>query len=97
MNKCLAKYTAAALNLESFALARRLGISQGALHSWNKDNPPEYARLAMAALLVGIDPDQTFSELEIAASVDQRAEKKTNNGHESASNTQDRFAVAKRP
>jgi transcriptional regulator with XRE-family HTH domain len=103
MNKCLAKHTAAVLNLESFVLARRLGISLGALQSWNKENPPEYARLAMAALVVGIDPDQTFSELktyrivkgDTLTPVDERAEKKKDGG-ESPDNTQDRVPVAKR-
>jgi hypothetical protein len=63
MDKNLAKRTAAALNVEDLALARRLGISLGALRSWNKQ-PPEYARLALAALVVGIDPDMAFGELK---------------------------------
>jgi hypothetical protein len=38
------------------ALARRLEVSVGCLRSWRRD-APRYARLALCALIAGVDPD----------------------------------------
>jgi hypothetical protein len=44
------------LRLDERRLARRLGVTIGCLRSWD-DNEPPYARLALSALIVGLDSD----------------------------------------
>ena len=44
------------LQLDERRLARRLGITLGCLRSWEVEQPP-YARLALSALIVGLDSE----------------------------------------
>jgi len=44
------------LLVDETGLARKLGVSIGALRSW-KRNPPPYAALALCALIAGLDPE----------------------------------------
>jgi hypothetical protein len=38
-------------------LARRLEAAIGCLRSWSRKGAPRYARLALCALIVGLDPE----------------------------------------
>jgi hypothetical protein len=44
------------LQLDERRLARRLGITLGCLRSWEVEEPA-YARLALSALIVGLDSE----------------------------------------
>lgn len=50
------------LNTDIKGLARRLEISVGSLRSWSVRGGPVYARLALAALVLGVDPDKAFHQ-----------------------------------
>jgi hypothetical protein len=52
--------TARAFNRDTQGLARRLEISVGSLRSWSVRGGPVYARLALAALVLGVNPDKAF-------------------------------------
>ncbi|SFU23032.1 hypothetical protein SAMN05518861_1464 [Mesorhizobium sp. YR577] len=49
-------------NTDTRGLARRLEISVGSLHAWSLRGGPVYARLALAALVLGVDPDKAFHQ-----------------------------------
>ncbi|KKX33139.1 hypothetical protein [Rhizobium sp. LC145] len=55
-NKHLAN-AARALSLSDREIAHRLGLSVAVLRSVDGAASPEYLRLALAALVVGLDPD----------------------------------------
>jgi hypothetical protein len=56
MTEALIRLACDRLQVAETALARRLGISLGCLRSWRRE-APAYARLALAALIVGLDPE----------------------------------------
>jgi hypothetical protein len=45
------------LQIDEFTLARRLDVSVGALRHWQR-GAPAYARLALSALIAGLDPEK---------------------------------------
>jgi hypothetical protein len=45
------------LQMSNLELARKLEISAGCVRSWDRHGAPRYARLAVAALIAGVDPD----------------------------------------
>jgi hypothetical protein len=45
------------LQMSNLELARQLEVSAGCVRSWDRDGAPRYARLAIAALMAGVDPD----------------------------------------
>jgi hypothetical protein len=45
------------LQISNLELARQLEVSTGCLRSWDRRGAPRYARLAIAGLLAGVDPD----------------------------------------
>ena len=51
---CLARTQ---LDVPDSELAQRLGVSVGCLRSWSRKGAPRYARLALCALIVGLDPE----------------------------------------
>lgn len=53
---------ARAFNTDTRGLARRLEISVGSLRSWSVRGGPAYARLAIAALVLGVNPDKAFHQ-----------------------------------
>jgi DNA-binding transcriptional regulator YiaG len=52
------------LQADDVALARRLGVSLGCLRNWGRRGAPAYGKLALAALIAGIDPDQIFEPVQ---------------------------------
>jgi DNA-binding transcriptional regulator YiaG len=58
----IVKRAAAALQIEDRELARRLGVTTGTLRHWDRKYAPAYVRLALAALVAGIDPDQVLAQ-----------------------------------
>ena len=56
----IVKTAAAALRIDDRELARRLGVSTGTLRHWDRKYAPAYVRLALAALVAGVDPDQVL-------------------------------------
>lgn len=58
-NKHLAN-AARALSLSDKEIAQRLGVSVAVLRLIDGAASPEYLRLALAALVVGLDPDAVF-------------------------------------
>jgi hypothetical protein len=57
---------ATALNTDRKGLARHLGLSVASLRSWEARGGPGYARLALAAIVMGVEPDEIFSTVERA-------------------------------
>ncbi len=51
---CLARTQ---LGVPDSELARRPGAAVGCLRSWRRKGAPRYARLALCALIVGLDPE----------------------------------------
>ena len=56
MTAALIRLACDRLQVDETALARRLGISLGCLRSWRRV-APAYARLALSALIAGLDPE----------------------------------------
>ncbi|AYM84042.1 hypothetical protein At12D1_41600 [Agrobacterium tumefaciens] len=56
------KRVARALETDKQGLARHLGLPVGTLRSWEMRGPPVYARLALAALVMKLNPDDVLSE-----------------------------------
>jgi hypothetical protein len=56
MTEALLRIACDRLQIDENALARRLGVSVGCLRSWRREAPP-YARLALSALIAGLDPE----------------------------------------
>jgi len=52
---------------DDIALAQRLGVSVGCLRNWRRRGAPPYGRLALAALIARIDPDQILEPLQPSA------------------------------
>lgn len=52
---------ARALSTDRKGLARHLGLAAGALRSWELRGAPFYARLALAAVVAGLNPDEIMS------------------------------------
>jgi hypothetical protein len=57
----IVKTAAAALQIDDRELARRLGVSTGTLRHWDRKYAPAYVRLALAALVAGLEPDQVLA------------------------------------
>ena len=45
------------LQMSNLELARALEVSAGCVRSWDHHGAPRYARLAIAALIAGVDPN----------------------------------------
>jgi transposase-like protein len=56
----IVKATAAALEIDDRELARRLGVSTSTLRYWDRKYAPAYVRLALAALVAGLELDQVL-------------------------------------
>lgn len=54
------KRAAQALETDKQGLARHLGLPVGTLRSWEARGAPVYARLALAALVVKLNPDDVL-------------------------------------
>jgi len=52
------------LRTSDLELARKLEISTGCVRSWDRHGAPRYARLAVAALMIGVDPDVPSRSLQ---------------------------------
>lgn len=57
------KRAAQALETDKQGLARHLGLSVGTLRSWEARGAPVYARLALAALVINLNPDDVLNTL----------------------------------
>ncbi|MFJ1311290.1 hypothetical protein [Agrobacterium sp. P15N1-A] len=55
------KRAAQALETDKQGLARHLGLPVGTLRSWEARGAPAYARLALAALVVNLNPDDVLN------------------------------------
>ncbi len=53
-----------ALGTDRNGLARHLGLAAGALRAWETRGAPLYARLALAAVVVGLDPEKAMNAAE---------------------------------
>jgi DNA-binding transcriptional regulator YiaG len=51
------RYACETLVISESEIARQLGVTPGCLRAWSRRRAPRYARLALAALIVGLDPD----------------------------------------
>ncbi len=49
------------LRTDRKGLARQLGLAVGSLRAWENRGAPPFARLALAALVAGLDPTQVLS------------------------------------
>ena len=58
---------AKALSLSDKEIAHKLGLSVAALRSLDGPVPPSYLRLALAALVAGLDPDSVLKPASAAA------------------------------
>lgn len=56
--------TARTFNTDTRGIARRVEISVGSLRSWSVRGRPVYARLALAALVMGVDPEGVSSGVQ---------------------------------
>jgi hypothetical protein len=62
------RYACETLAVSESEIARQLGVTPGCLRAWSRRRAPRYARLALAALIVGLDPDSIASLEQMVAS-----------------------------
>jgi DNA-binding transcriptional regulator YiaG len=54
------------LRLDNRDLARQLGVTEGCLRSWDRKGAPQYAKLALLALMAGLVPETDESVAVLA-------------------------------